>query len=263
MITNDDIDGGRAFDWGRVSRDYALFRDIYPDEFYQRIVGLGLCTAGQRVLDLGTGTGVLPRHLARFGAQFIGVDVSRPQIAEAVRLSQAAGLAIEYVVSAAEKVRFPPASFDVVTACQCFLYFDQAIVLPKIHTLLKDGGHFCVLWMAWLPDEDELARASEQMVLRHNPGWTGAGFQRVTPDAPEWAAPLFRVEHTVTYDLRVPFTRESWHGRVRACRGIGASSLSDAEIAAFEAEHRALLASFPETFDILHQVTLIDVSKRA
>jgi hypothetical protein len=70
------------------------------------------------------------------------------------------------------------------------------------------------------------------------------------------------VAHALTYDLRVPFTRESWHGRIRACRGIGASSLSDAEIAAFDAEHRALLRSFPETFDILHQVVLIDVIRR-
>jgi len=262
LITNHDIDGGRAFDWGRASRDYALYRDIYPDEFYQRIVGLGLCTAGQRVLDLGTGTGVLPRHLARFGAHFVGADISALQIAEAVRLSQAAGLAIDYVVSSAEDIDFPPASFDVVTACQCFLYFDQAVVLPKIHALLKDGGHFCVLWMAWLPDEDEFARASEQVVLRFNPGWTGARFQRAEPNAPDWAAPLFDVEHAITYDLRLPFTRASWHGRIRACRGIGASSLSDAEIAAFDAEHRALLKSFPETFDILHQVTLLDVSKR-
>ncbi len=95
MITNDDIDGGRAFDWGRVSGDYARYRDIYPEVFYQRIVNLGLCTAGQRVLDLGTGTGVLPRNLVRFGAQFTGADISANQIAEARRLSEEAGVPID------------------------------------------------------------------------------------------------------------------------------------------------------------------------
>lgn len=29
-ITNEHIDGGKAFDWGRTSADYAKFRDIYP-----------------------------------------------------------------------------------------------------------------------------------------------------------------------------------------------------------------------------------------
>jgi len=46
-----DIDGGNTFDWNRASKEYAQFRDIYPEEFYQRIIGLGLCIKGQRVLD--------------------------------------------------------------------------------------------------------------------------------------------------------------------------------------------------------------------
>ena len=75
-MKRDDIDGGKAFDWGKVSGDYAKYRDIYPEEFYQKIVDLGLCVKGQRVLDLGTGTGVLPRNLYRFGASFVGVDIS-------------------------------------------------------------------------------------------------------------------------------------------------------------------------------------------
>lgn len=52
-ITDSRIDGGKSFDWGRTSQDYARYRDIYPDEFYQRIVDRGLCVSGQRVLDLG------------------------------------------------------------------------------------------------------------------------------------------------------------------------------------------------------------------
>jgi len=262
MISDDHIDGGRAFDWGRVSQDYARYRDIYPPEFYQRIVDLGLCVADQRVLDLGTGTGVLPRNLYRFGAQFTGADISANQIAEARRLSQEAGMAIDYVVASAESVEFPPETFDVVTACQCFIYFDQSVALPKIHRMLKGDGRFVVLWMAWLPDEDPIAHASEQLVLKYNPAWTGARMQRIEPSPPEWAAPLFKPEHVFAYDMRVPFTRESWHGRIIACRGIGASSLSDAAIAAFDAEHRAWLEQHtPESFGILHQVSVIVVRR--
>ena len=62
-ITNEKIDNGKAFDWGRVSTEYAKYRDIYPNEFYDKIISLGLCTKGQKVLDVGTGTGVLPRHI--------------------------------------------------------------------------------------------------------------------------------------------------------------------------------------------------------
>ena len=76
-----NIDGGKPFDWGRTSSDYARYRDIYPQEFYDRIIGRDLCVAGQSVLDVGTGTGVLPRNLYRYGAKWIGTDVSENQIA--------------------------------------------------------------------------------------------------------------------------------------------------------------------------------------
>ena len=55
------IDDGKNFDWGKTSEDYAKYRDIYPDEFYQYILNLGLCKEGQKVLDIGTGAGVLLR----------------------------------------------------------------------------------------------------------------------------------------------------------------------------------------------------------
>ena len=67
-ITNKNIDGGNTFDWGRTSKEYAKYRDIYPDAFYERILARNLCVKGQKVLDLGTGTGVLPRNMYRYGA---------------------------------------------------------------------------------------------------------------------------------------------------------------------------------------------------
>ena len=70
------IDAGKAFDFGRVSKDYAQYRDIYPKEFYDKIISRNLCIKGQKVLDLGTGTGVLPRNLYCYGAEWTGTDIS-------------------------------------------------------------------------------------------------------------------------------------------------------------------------------------------
>ena len=262
MQKNDYIDKGTVFDWGRASKYYAKYRDIYPEEFYQRILDLGLCQSGQTVLDLGTGTGVLPRNLYRYGARFVGVDIEEQQIVEARKLSALKGMDINYIVAAAEDVNFPDNSFDVVTACQSFIYFDQQLIFPKIHRLLKNGGHFCILWMAWLPFEDEIAQESEKIVLKYNPQWSGAGSKRYTPTIPNAALPYFEEQHAQLYDIKIPFTRESWHGRIMACRGIGASSLPQDTVRQFEEEHRVYLESIPTSFEILHYVTVLNLRKK-
>lgn len=34
IIKDKTIDGGKGFDWGRVSSEYAKYRDIYPKIFF-------------------------------------------------------------------------------------------------------------------------------------------------------------------------------------------------------------------------------------
>ena len=79
-IIDRDIDGGKPFDWGKTSNDYAKYRDIYPREFYDKIVSRNLCVSGQSVLDLGTGTGVIPRNMYKFGAKWTGTDISEKML---------------------------------------------------------------------------------------------------------------------------------------------------------------------------------------
>lgn len=261
VIRDSSIDNGQEFDWGRASKEYAQYRDIYPEKFYTELAGLSLGIEGQEALDLGTGTGVIPRNMYHYGATWTGADISENQIAYAEELSREAGMDIRYVVSSAEEVDFPDKSFDVITACQCFMYFDTKIVLPKIHRMLKPGGHFCILFMAWLPEESEIANGSEELVLKYNPCWTGGHMKRVPLQTPIWCGDLFEVSELLAFDVPVTFTRESWHGRMKACRGISAS-LEPEKIAAWEKEHMAYMRTVPEVFDVLHYVTMVDVRKK-
>ena len=260
------VDHGKAFDWGRSSADYAKYRDIYPASFYEKLREAGIGLPGQHVLDLGTGTGVLPRAMAPNGVRFVGVDISPNQTEMARELSQ--GLPIEYVNSPVEEINFAPETFDAVTACQCFWYFDRSALLPKLHQALKPGGKFAILSMYWLPYQSKIASQSERLVLKYNPEWTGGGlrrknrFEQRTQTRMKWAKPLFEVKRRMFYCEGLPFTRESWHGRMLACRGIGASSLSSEKIAAFEQKHSAYLNTLPEKFTIPHQIMILVLQKR-
>ena len=261
-ITDKRIDAGKSFDWGRTSEEYARYRDIYPETFYKKIVDRGLCIEGQSVLDLGTGTGVLPRNMYRYGAKWTGADISPEQIEQAKRLSEDAGMEIDYYAASAEDIDFSKGSFDVITACQCFWYFDHERVVPKLAELLKPEGKLLILYMAWLPYEDEIAGKSEELVLKYSPNWSGAGEKRHPIWIPDVAYECFEMEDHEEYDVMVPFTKESWHGRMKACRGVGAS-LSGEELIRWDKEHRKLLDSIaPEQFEVLHYAALAVLKKK-
>jgi hypothetical protein len=119
-----------------------------------------------------------------------------------------------------------------------------------------------LLVMNWLPFEDSIANASEQLVLRYNPSWSGAGEQE-QPIVPN---PAYNTDFTCTcqrtWRLQVPFTRESWHGRMRACRGVGAS-LAPGDLQSWEQEHRALLERIaPPQFTVTHYAALTELTKK-
>ncbi len=258
MIKLNHVDNGAAFDWGRASEDYAKFRDIYPPEFLSMYTDKGLCLSGQSCLDLGTGTGVIPRNLYKFGATWTGADIAENQIAHAKRLAAENGMNITFIVAPAEETGLPNDTFDVVNATQCFFYFDKAKVLPEIARMLKPRGKFIITSMMWLPHESDIATQSESLVRKYNPVWTGGGFTKIKYDVPEWSKELFNCNGIYDYDMDITFTRESWHGRILACRGIGASTLSPEENSAFEQEHTAYMQSLPESFTIPHWAIMLE-----
>ncbi len=259
-ISDKRIDNGKSFDFGLISENYTKYRDIYPQDFYDKIIARNLCVNGQTVLDLGTGTGVLPRNMYQYGAKWIGLDISENQIYEAKALSKMNGMEIEYITASAEQIDFPNKSFDVITACQCFGYFDHEKISIKLAKMLKDNGKLLILYMAWLPFEDKVAEKSEELVLKYNPNWTGLGETMHSICIPDCMYEYFDLSYHEEYKLNVPFTRESWNGRMKTCRGIGAS-LSAEEIKDWEKEHLLLLENIAsEKFEILHYGALTELT---
>ncbi|MCR4741396.1 MAG: hypothetical protein K5866_00785, partial [Treponema sp.] len=59
-----------------------------------------------------------------------------------------------------------------------------------------------------------------------------------------------------TFITELPFTRESWHGRMLASRGVMAS-MNKEQLKLFDQEHRAMLEEkYPEKFVIKHKIFL-------
>lgn len=79
-------------------------------------------------------------------------------------------------------------------------------------------------------------------------------------DEQAWERDGFRVKQIVSYDEKIPFQLENWVGRIRVCRGIGAS-LTEDKIKAFDNEHRAVMQqAFGDSFEVLHHILLVSLA---
>lgn len=241
-------------DFGRTAKDYARHRPGFPPAFFDRVRRLGVGVPGQRVLDVGTGTGTLARGFAERGAVVVGVDPSEQMLAEAAELARADGLSVQWRRTTAEQTSLQDGVFDVVSAGQCWHWFDRARAAAECRRVLRPGGRVLIAHFSYLPDPGTVGEATEQLVLHYNPAWQMAGSDGRHP---LWADDLraagFLDVETFEFDVTVSFTHEGWRGRFRACNGVLA--LPPERLAAFDGELQALLdARFPEPVDSRHRV---------
>lgn len=249
-----DVDNNNEFDFGKTSADYARFRDIYPKSMYDKLIAYGIGKKGQHILDLGSGTAVLPINLYHTGAVFTATDIAENQIMFGRQLAAEKGMDnIRFKVCSAEDTGFDSNSFDAVTAVQCFPYFDAEKAFAEIYRVLQPHGLFCKVLMDWLPKEDKAIAEMIGLVQRYNPAWTPEGFNTDAYRFPDWARGRFDLVTAESYDTDLLFTKEVWLGRVKTCRGVGAS-LPPEKIAAFEKEYRSMLARYDEPLQLQHRI---------
>jgi len=247
-------DGKNVIDWGKTSGDYSTYRPGPPPSFYDRLASLGIGLPDQSILDLGTGTGVLARQFARQGANVSGIDTSEQQVLAARQLATEEGLDVDFRVGRVESLPWTGPSFDVATANQAWLYFNAGDTIRELRRVLNPGGRLVTAHFSWLPRLDDIARQTETLVLEFNPDWSAADWSGIVPHCPQWAEPIFDVRAMFFYDEPILFTRDAWRGRIRACRGVGASLPPD-KVANFDAAHDELLKRIAaDTFTVLHRI---------
>jgi SAM-dependent methyltransferase len=243
-------------DFGKTASDYGRHRAGFPDEFFERLEKAGILRSGMRALDLGTGTGTVARGLALRGCAVTGLDRSAPLMEQAMELDRGAGVSVKYVNAPAEETGLPATEFDLVTAGQCWHWFDRPRAAAEALRVLKPGGRLVIGHFDWIPLPDNMIDATEKLIEKHNPKWKMGGGMGIYPQWPrDLAIAGFKNIETFSFDLDAVYSHEAWRGRIRASAGVGAS-LAPEEVAAFDNELRAMLAArYPEDpMRVMHRV---------
>lgn len=254
-------------DFGAAAEDYRRYRAGFPDSLFERLAPMGIGKPGQEIVDLGTGTGSLARGFARRGCRVIGMDPDSRLLAQARELDAEVGVGVDYRIGRAEETALATGSVDVVSAGQCWHWFDRALAAREASRILRPDGAILIAHFDWIPLPGNLVEATEKLIEAHNPRWRFGGGLGVYP---QWLRDLgeagFRDIATFSYDLHVPYSPEAWRGRVRASGGVG-GAMSEPEISAFDRELESLLSKqFPaDILGVHHRVfaVLADAPRRS
>lgn len=212
----DVIDTQRQ-DWNRVAPAWEKWDDRLDQNMAfvnHRLVADGRLRAGQRVLDLGSGTGypsVLAAQVVGESGRVVGLDLADQMLHVARRKAERLGLCnVRFQTADATCLPFDAGSYDAVLSRFCLMFLsDIPQAMREIVRVLKPGGYFAAaVWSAvennpfmsipmtvlktflTLPPPDpeqpgifRLAKAGELAGMAQRAGLTGVADDEVTGES--------------------------------------------------------------------------------
>ena len=146
------------------------------------------CLAGLRMLDIGCGGGILSEPLARLGAQMVGADPSRENIAVARAHAQESGVVVDYRATTAEDLAAAAERFDVVLAMEVVEHVvDVDAFVATCASMVKPGGLMIAATLNRTLKSFALVIVGAEYVLRWLPRGTHQWDKFVTPEELEAA----------------------------------------------------------------------------
>ncbi|GAA2629928.1 methyltransferase domain-containing protein [Actinomadura fulvescens] len=134
---------------GYEGEHWAQHQDRYDalvSGFNEHIFGAAAIRAGERVLDIGCGTGQTTRIAARRAVHghATGVDLSAPMLARARAVAASDGITnVTFEQGDAQVFPFPASGFDVAISRGGIMYFaDPVAAFTNIGHALRPGGRF-------------------------------------------------------------------------------------------------------------------------
>lgn len=125
--------------------------ELYTSQPAARLAVFAQIRAGQRVLDVACGTGVVALAAARAGAHVTGVDLTPELLKRARENAAITGAEIDWREGDVEALPFPDASFDVVVSQFGHMFAPRPDVATReMLRVLKPGGR--IAFSTWPPE---------------------------------------------------------------------------------------------------------------
>lgn len=147
-----------------VARFEVESREIFRAR--DKIVTLLKLTAGDRIADIGAGTGLFVEPFAKAvgpTGQVLPVDIAPAFVERISEIAETKGLLnVTPVLGGQDNVRLPPESIDAAFICDTYHHFEHPLAsLASIQRALKHGGQLVVI------DFERIPGVSREWTLGH------------------------------------------------------------------------------------------------
>jgi len=169
-------DYGKVFD--EIAAEYDRNRPMYPDELVDQACQVAGIGAGDRVLEIGCGSGQLTRSLLARGLHVTALEPGRNLMALARQNLEGAG-AVEFMNARFEDASCPREHFRAVFSASALHWVDPEVSWRKIADVLVPGGTLALV--QYFGIEEQRSRQDQEATL--------AAIRKAAPDiAADWPA---------------------------------------------------------------------------
>ena len=174
------------------AQSYDAFMGRYSRPLAPLLADLAGVASGQRVLDVGCGTGEHVLMAAALGLDATGVDLAPTALDTARAKARDRGLTARFVPADARALEALGERFDTVLDCGLFHVLDdrdRAAYLASVRAVLAPGGRYLMLCFSDRQPGDQGPRRSGEAELRATlaTGWRLDALDRVSLDSPAGA----------------------------------------------------------------------------
>ena len=193
--------------WAQAGRGDEM-EDHHSDITEQTIALMDL-QPGDRILDLGCGTGWASRRLARIATsgEVVGIDVADEMLRRAEQASAGIGN-VRYLWGSAENIPAEDNHFTKILSVESFYYYvDQGKALDELRRVMAPGGklfilinlykdnHYSLRWVSELKVPVQVRSESEYVALLQQRSFTQVEARRIpdrSPSPEEYSGKWFR-----------------------------------------------------------------------
>lgn len=144
-------------DFTQLAEDYSRYRPAYSPFVLEAVLGVARSSAAAREIDaadVGAGTGIWTRMLARGGCRMTAVEPNDEMRSRGEASN--AGLSIDWRRGSAEQTGLADASFDLVSMASSLHWTDFGLATEEFRRILRPTGVFVALWNTRVPEASPL-----------------------------------------------------------------------------------------------------------